>query len=97
MKKLVAAFLAGAVIVAAVVAGNQKLADLALDEASYQANTCLLSKMGGEGFHIVQADKEAGTYSGVRFLVIFQLPFEVKARELNSRNDLRVIDCQTGE
>lgn len=101
MKQLLLAALLGAALAAGGLLGKAKLDDVALNKASYEASqgepVCLAQRDGGEAYIILETDKEANIYRGVRVLVFLQLPFELPARELNERPDLKKVDCRTGQ
>ncbi len=96
MKNLILAALLGAALSAGALLGKAKLDDAALSKASIEAPTCLLQRDGGEAYIILETDKELNLYRGVRVLLFTQLPFELPARQINERPDLKKIDCQTG-
>lgn len=101
MKKLILAALVGAALALGGVAAKQKLDDSALNsiKAEYAGSevepVCLSDGETG-GFVILDADKEANVYRGIRIVLFLQLPFELPAREINKR-DLKKVDCRTGQ
>lgn len=101
MKKLLLAALLGAAVAAGGLLGKAKLEDAALNKASYEASqsepVCLAQRDGGEAYIILESDKEENIYRGIRVLVMFQMPFELPARQLNERPDLKKVDCRTGQ
>lgn len=101
MKQLILAAIVGAALSAGALLGKAKLDDLALNEVKYEASqeepVCLAQRDGGEAYIILESDKEAKAYRGVRVLLMFQLPFESSARSLNERVDLKKVDCRTGQ
>jgi len=104
MKNLILAAIVGAALASGALLGQAKLADKALNEvqeaysgANGEEPICLAQEDGGEAYIILNADKEAKTYSGIRVLVMLQVPFQVSARALNQRPDLKQVDCRTGQ
>ena len=107
MKKLILAALVGAALAAGGLLGKAKLdkdASLAAlnsinpeyASASQESPICLVQRDGGEAYVILESDAQAGVYRGVRILVMLQLPFQLAARDLNDRVDLRKVDCELG-
>ena len=101
MKKMILAALLGAALSAGALLGKAKLDDAALNAVKYQPSegepVCLAQRDGGEAYIILEADEEVKVYRGVRVLLMFQLPFEISARQLNERPDLKKVDCRTGQ
>lgn len=101
MKQLILAALVGAALSAGALLGKAKLADNALNKASIEASevepACLAQRDGGEAYIILESDKEANVYRGVRVLLFVQVPFELPARQINERPDLKKVDCRTGQ
>src|SRR6185369_1463591 len=87
MKNLILAALLGAALATGGLLGKAKLDDAALNEvkAEYTASegnpVCLAQRDGGEAYIILETDAEAKVYRGLRVLVMFQLPFEISARQ----------------
>lgn len=100
MKNLILAALLGAALSAGALLGKAKLDDAALSKASIEASqeepACLVQRDGGEAYIILETDKELNLYRGVRVLLFAQLPFELPARQINERPDLKKVDCRTG-
>ena len=98
MKKRILTGLLGASLGVIGVLGKAKLDDNKLNKVRYaESLTCLAQRDGGEMYVILSSDEETNTYSGVRVLLMFQVPFKVPARQLNERPDLTVVDCKTGK
>lgn len=101
MKNLLLAGLLGAALSAGALLGKAKLDDAALNNVKYVAAegepVCLAQRDGGEAYIILESDAEAKAYRGIRVLLFLQMPFEVSARSLNERVDLKKVDCRTGQ
>lgn len=81
---------------------NDALDKSALKQSKYQDASpdnpvCLLENLGGVMYIILESDQKNQLYRGIRVVLFAQMPFEVSIRELNSRKDLRLIDCLTGQ
>ncbi len=102
MKNLILAALVGAALSAGALLGKAKLDDAALNKASIAASheepACLRNEDASEVLVILESDEEGRAYRGVRVLIgMIQLPFEATARSVNTRTDLKKVDCRTGQ
>jgi hypothetical protein len=99
MKNLILAAALGAALALGGVAVKQKLDDVELGKVrlDYAGNmldiVCLEQRDGGEAYIIIDTDFENNIYRGIRSLMFIQLPFDLPARELNERPDLKKVPC----
>ena len=99
MKNLILAAVLGAALALGGVAVKQKIDDASLSKVKleYAGNmldpVCLAQRDGGEAYVIIETDFENNIYRGVRALIFMQIPFDLPAREINERPDLKKVPC----